>query len=105
MIVIRGPILGKTKNRGGKDEADNDADDVAEERYEKLVNWGWFFVKFATWSFICTPRRARIMARNIQGHNSMTRVPARKHTSLALMRIIEVTPRVSGTPSVSGTNQ
>jgi len=45
MIVIRGPFLGKTKNRGGKDEADNDADDVAEERYEEASQLGVVFCK------------------------------------------------------------
>jgi len=45
MIVIRGPFLGKTNNRGGKYDADNDADDVAEERYEEVSQLGMVFYK------------------------------------------------------------
>ena len=35
MVIIRGPFLGQTKNRGGKHDADDEADDAAEECYEE----------------------------------------------------------------------
>jgi hypothetical protein len=35
MVINRGPFLGKTKNRGGKEDADDEADDAAEECYEE----------------------------------------------------------------------
>ena len=35
MVIIRGPFLGKTNHRSGKDDADEEAHDVAEEGYEE----------------------------------------------------------------------
>ena len=44
MVIICGPFLGKTKNRSGKDGADDNADDVAEERYEEAnLLWMVFY--------------------------------------------------------------
>jgi len=43
MVIICGPFLGKTKNGSGKNDADDDADDVSEERYEEANPLGVFF--------------------------------------------------------------
>ena len=43
MVFICGPFLGKTKNRSGKGDADDDADDIAEERYEEANPLGVVF--------------------------------------------------------------
>ena len=45
MVIIRGPFLGKTKNCGGKDEADDEADDAAEECYEETSPLGMLSYK------------------------------------------------------------
>jgi hypothetical protein len=43
MVIICGPFLGKTKNRSGKDDADNDADNVGKECYEEANPLGVVF--------------------------------------------------------------
>ena len=43
MIIICGPSLGKTRNCSGKHDADNDADDVAEKRYQETNPLGVVF--------------------------------------------------------------
>jgi len=37
MVIICGPFLGKTDHRSGKDDADDDAKDVAKERDEEVT--------------------------------------------------------------------
>ena len=36
MVIIRDPFLGKTNGHLGKEDADDDADDVGDERYEEV---------------------------------------------------------------------
>lgn len=43
MVIMGGPFLGETNNCGGKDDADDDTDDVAEERYEEANPLGVVF--------------------------------------------------------------
>jgi len=40
MVCIHGPFLGKPNDRGGKEDADDDADYVAEEGYEEASALG-----------------------------------------------------------------
>jgi len=43
MVIVCGPFLRKTKDRSGKDDADDDANDVGEEGYEETNPLGVVF--------------------------------------------------------------
>ena len=43
MVIIPPPFLGKTNHRGGKEDTDDDADNVGEKRYDKVRPLGMVF--------------------------------------------------------------